>query len=355
MLRDARTTDNLSRLLELGFEQERDVPVITDDVRIDRSTHRLSAACAAMGTQVTITALGASRERLDDAIGDAFEEMERLIAILSRYDGDSAVTELNTAGRLRGPPPELTHVVEHALRYHELTRGTFDISVAPLVDLFQARLGGVSPRPPSDEEIREARALVGASGIVARKDELRLGRSGMRVTLDGIAKGYIVDRMAAAIENRRVGNFLIDAGGDIRARGRKEGGQCWKVAVQDPEKQGAYPDVLHLGNTAVATSGSYERCFDAERGYHHIIDAEAGRSPTACTSVTIVAGSTMLADALATSVFIMGPVTGLAFVESRAGCECLIIDASGRELRSRGWRSAAPAPPAAPIDHDPTE
>lgn len=353
MLESLRTTDNLSRLLELGFEQARDVPVIVEDACIDRRTHRLGARCAAMGTHVSITAIGPSRDRLDDAIGNTFEEMERLIDIFSRYQRDSALTELNATGLLRGPPPELNHVVEHALGYHRLTDGTFDISVAPLLDLFRERLD--SARTPTDAEIREARELVGPAGIVARGHELRLGRAGMRVTLDGIAKGYIVDRMAATLEARGIGNFLIDAGGDIRSRGRKEGGQCWRVAVQDPSKGGAFPDVLHLGNAAVATSGSYERHFDAGRRFHHIIDAGTGRSPTSCTSVSIVAGSTMLADVLATSVFVMGPARGLAFVDGYDGCECLIIDDAGREFRSRGWRSASPAPPSAPIDHDPTE
>lgn len=349
-----RTTDNLSRLLELGFEQARDGPVITEDVRIDRRTHRVTATCGAMATHVSITALGPSRDRLDHAIGRAYEEMERLITIFSRHQPDTALSELNDAGWLRGPPPELSQVVEKAVGFHDFTLGTFDVSVAPLLDLYKRRLRG-GGTPPTDAEVREARALVGVSGIVRRDHELRLGRSGMRLTLDGIAKGYIVDRMAAVLEQRSVGNFLIDAGGDIRSRGRKEGGQCWLVAVQDPMKRGAFPDVLHLGNAAVATSGSYERYYDAGRRYHHIVDAASGQSPTSCASVSVVAGSTMLADVLATSVFIMGPDRGTTFVESHAGCECLIIDGSGREVRSRGWKSAAPAPPSSPFDQDPTE
>ena len=356
MLDTSRTTDSLSRLLELGFERQRDAPVITEDVRLDRHSHRVTTTCGAMGTHVSVTALGTSRSRLDDAIGRTFEEMERLIAIFSRYQSDSAVSELNATGWLRGPPEEMTRVVDQALALHALTNGAFDVSVAPLLELFRDRMGGggggdgggATPRPPTDGEIRDARALVGAHAVIVTERQIRLGRCGMRLTLDGIAKGFIVDCMADALERARIANFLLDAGGDIRARGRKEGGQPWLVAVQDPGHRGAFPDVLHLGNAAVATSGAYERHFDAERQYPHIVDAATGRSPNACASVSVVAGSAMLADALATSVFIMGPGPGLAFVESRAGCECLIIDAGGRKLRSRGWKSAASASPVTP-------
>ncbi|MBI4409309.1 MAG: FAD:protein FMN transferase [Gemmatimonadetes bacterium] len=345
MLQASRTPDRLARLLELGFQRERDAAVTTEAVRIDRRTHKLTAARAAMGTCVSISALGDSRARVEDAIGRAFEEMDRLIGIFSRFEHASALTRLNEQGRLRGAPPELARVVARALRYHRVTAGAFDISVAPLVDLFRDRLRTDAAAPPGDAEIREVRALVGARDITASRREVRFGKAGMRVTLDGIAKGYIVDRMAATLEARRVRNYLINGGGDIRAAGRKEGRQPWTVAVQDPGVPGRFRDALHLTDAAVATSGSYEIYFDRDRLFHHIVDASTGRSPTRCTSVSVIAPTTIAADALATSVFVMGPDPGLAFVESLAGCECLIIDRCGRELRSRGWRSAAPLDP----------
>jgi thiamine biosynthesis lipoprotein len=92
----------------------------------------------------------------------------------------------------------------------------------------------------------------------------------------------------------------------------------------------------------VATSGSYEVYFDPDRLHHHIVEAGAGRSPTECTSVSVVAPTAMAADALATSVFIMGAARGVRFVDSLPGCACLIIDRNGEQLRSRSWRSAGP-------------
>jgi FAD:protein FMN transferase len=335
-------TQDLSRLLALGFEREPE-PVATDAVLVEPRAFRVTAARPAMGTLVTITVLARSRDRGETAIGQAFEEMDRLIAILSRFEGDSALSHLNTEGRLGGPPPDLLHVVSRALHFHRVTRGAFDISVAPLLDLFGARAGSLTP--PPDAELRDALERVGAHRIEAGRRQIRFGREGMRVTVDGIAKGYIADRMARVLEGHRIRRYLIDAGGDIRVSGRKEGRHPWTVGVRDPWNQDRVLHRLELRRGAVATSGSYERYFDPDRRYHHIVEAEAGRSPAGSASVTAVAPTAMAADALATSLFIMTPARALAFADALRGCECLIIDRSGQVLRSRGWRSAAPSNP----------
>jgi len=340
--------DQYTRLLELGLEPDRSVPVATEVVRLDRRRFQAKTSYAAMGTLVSVTAIGRSGELLDDAIAAARGEMERLIAIFSRFETASALTQLNGAGQLRDAPPELASVVQRALAYHAQTRGAFDITVAPLVDLYRERLTGADPVEPTDAEIREARGLVAASAVSAGSREVRLGRAGMRLTLDGIAKGFIVDRMAAALEAGGVRDFLIDGGGDISTRGRNAAGRAWTVAVQDPEGTGRFPDVIPLANGAVATSGSYERHYDAGRRFHHIVDGATGRSPLTCSSVSVVARSAMLADVLATSVFVLGPDAGLAFIEGRSDCSCLIIDQHGRAIRSRRWTSIAPPQPDFP-------
>lgn len=335
----------LSRLLALGFESSPDAAVATEAVRIDRRTVRVRAGRPAMGTLVTITALARSRERAEEAIGRAFDEMDRLIGILSRFEGDSALSLLNDSGRIASPPPDLLRVLDRALRYHRTTRGVFDISVWPVLELFQARLGGPAPAPPSEAEVAEALARVGLEGVSVSRREVRFGRDGTAVTVDGIAKGYIVDRMAWMLERRRVRRYLIDAGGDIRASGSKEGDRPWSIGVRDPRRAEALPDRIELARGAVATSGSYERYFDPERRYHHIVEPGVGRSPVESESVTVIAPDAMAADALATTLFIMPPAAALAFVQTQPGCECLIIDRGGRMRRSPGWRSAAPVTP----------
>lgn len=316
------------RLLDLGFERADLTSVATEALRVDGGGAVLiTTSRPAMGTLVSISALGRSQALIDDAIGQAFAEMDRLIAIFSRFEAASALTALNDTGRLDGPPPELAYVVARALRYHTLTRGAFDISVEPLVTLFRERLPGT----PSGVEICDALALVGAGRIAASQRAIRLDRQGMGITLDGIAKGYIVDAMARVLARAGVRDVLINAGGDIRSAGTREHGRPWTVGVWDPDCPGVFPDVIHLTNAAVATSGTYERG-------DHIVDGATGRSPNHHMGVSVLAPTAMAADALATAVFVLDAARGLALVESLAHCECLILDADGRQLRSSGWR-----------------
>ena len=112
--------------------------------------------------------------------------------------------------------------------------------------------------------------------------------------------------------------------------------------MESPLRRGDYPDAIALTDAAVATSGSYERYYDAKRTFHHIIDAATGRSPAHCSSVSVVAPTAMAADALATTVFVMGPRAGVAFIDALPDCACLILDHEGRARRSRAWRSATP-------------
>lgn len=336
---------NLDRLLDMGFERVGEVPTATEVHRLGPRAVLVTAGRPAMGTLVSVSALGRTQPRLEEAIGRAFDEMDRLIGIFSRFESASALSALNDAGRLDRPPPELAYVVERALEYHTITGGAFDVTVEPLVNLFRDRLGGPRPAAPSDAEIREALARVGAAEVTASRREIRFGRRDMGITLDGIAKGYIVDAMADTLARGGVRNFLINAGGDIRTAGAGAEGRPWTVGVRDPAASGTFPDVIHLTGAAVATSGGYEIYFDPERRFHHIVDAATGRSPSTSASVSVVAPTATAADALATAVFVMGAGRGVALVDALPGCECLIIDHGGLARRSAGWRTAVPNTP----------
>jgi thiamine biosynthesis lipoprotein len=332
-------TDRLAALAGLGFQPE-PPPA---DVRVDaigREGFRVETQRPAMTTLVTVTAIHSSAACAEEAIGRAFEEMDRLIGIFNRYDQTSALSALNTAGRLDGPPPELAALVSRALAYHDLSGGAFDPTVAPLVNLFRACADGAEAREPSAAEIEEARGRTGVAGVAASRPRLRLLREGMALTLDGIAKGYIVDRMAATLERGGVTQYLVEAGGDIRTGGWKEGGQPWAVAVRDPTREGRLPGTLQLSGGAVATAGSYERYYDSARRFHHIIEPVTGSSPQECVSATVVAPTATTADALATAVLVLGVDAGTALVGRVPGCTCLVIRADGRLFHSPGWRES---------------
>jgi thiamine biosynthesis lipoprotein len=204
------------------------------------------------------------------------------------------------------------------------------------------------PPPPGPgtlaREVQRLMDLVDGGAVEITDRAIRLPRSGMGITLDGIAKGYVVDRVAGVLGEHGLKDYLINAGGDIRSSGRREDGQAWQVAIQDPERSPDFPDVIPLSGMAVATSGSYEIYYDPERAHHHIVSSTDGRSPQHSKSVSVVAPTALEADALATSAFVMDPAEAVTFIDSMPRCACLIVDRNGRQLRSARWRSVADLP-----------
>jgi thiamine biosynthesis lipoprotein len=346
--------ERLAELLGLGFVPARPEPL---EVEANWQGDRFALALErpGMGTRIGISVRADGPARAEDAAHGAFNLMDRFTALLNRYDPGSALSALNDHGTLTDAPPALVEVVDRALDAGQWTSGAFDPTVAPLVDLFG---GGVPRVPPNDlaaawahepndrpdaplapgpAEVREALALVGAERVLRDGSRIAFAREGMRLTLDGVAKGWIVDAMAASLEKAGIRDFLVDAGGDIRAAGRPEPGRPWTVAVQDPQKQDRWPDVIGLFRGAVATSGSYEFYFDPERTRHHIVAGPLGVSPVEASSVTVTAPEAATADALATAVFVLGPTAGLRLIEATAGCECLLIAPDGARHKSTGW------------------
>jgi thiamine biosynthesis lipoprotein len=338
---DRRAFLKLSGLLGLGAASAALVPVNAEAVKLDRKRHKVSSTRLAMGTLVSMTLIHESRDGAQEAMGRAFEEMERLSRLLNRHDRSTAMGCLNHEGCLEDAPPELREVVARALHHHRLSGGAFDVTVKPVVDLFKERYAAGEPLEIPRSLLDKALRLVDARAVELQGEEIRFARPGMGLTLDGIAKGYIVDRVSEQLSRRGIGNHLVNAGGDIRTRGSREDGAPWAVAIEDPEKQGAFPDILRMRDGAVATSGSYEIYFDREKMVHHIVDPRSGGSPLESTSVSVRAKTAMDADALATGVFVMEPEEGLRLVESTPDCGAMIIARDGGQYASRGWRTEA--------------
>jgi thiamine biosynthesis lipoprotein len=286
-----------------------------------------------MGSFVTITAVHESRDRAEEAVGRAIEEMDRLAAILSRHDASTPLSLINREGELRDAPAELIEVVRASLWANRASDGAFDVTVQPVLDLFE----GDGARLPDRDAVRAALACVGSRRIELGERSVRLHGEGVRVTLDGIAPGYIVDRMSEVLSSHGIENHLVNASGDIRVRGRRADGRPWHIAVEDPEKKGHYPEVIELGSGAVSTSGDYEIYFDREKIHHHIIDPATGASPPLATSVSVVSETAMRSDALSTAVFVLAPARGIELVHSLPATQCLVLGRGGESYRSRGW------------------
>ena len=335
---DRRTFLKYSGILGVGFAFGGLMP-ISESVAFNKELHKVTRARLSMGTFAAITAMHPSRTEADDAIGKAFGEMDRVTRLLNRYQSASAIGTLNKEGHLADIPPEVSQVIARALHFHKASNGAFEMTVKPLVDLYKEHFAS-QKSPPSEAQLSKALDLVDSSAVRFDGRTIRFTEEGMGITLDGIAKGYIIDCGAKTLERHGIKHALINAGGDIRAIGGKESKTPWKVAIQNPDKEGPYVDTITMVNGAIATSGDYEVYFDEEKLYHHIVNPSTGHSPLQSDSVTVLASNVMDADALSTAVFVLEPVAGSQLIENMPKTECLILNASQQKIMSSGWPSA---------------
>jgi thiamine biosynthesis lipoprotein len=327
----------LSGLLGLGAASAALLPAEKAEAFFfTKKEYKVTKTRLAMGTFVAMTAIHPSKDEAEQAIGLAFEEIDRLNSILSHYENSSAIGSFNAAGRLEHVPLEVNDLIARSLYYTQETGGAFDITVKPLVDLYKNSFDG--EKKPTEDQIERTLKLVGSKNIHFQNGVMLFGQSDMAITLDGIAKGYIVDKASEILRANGVANHLINAGGDIRTSGTAARGRAWTVAVQDPTKSKQYPDVITMKDGAIATSGNYEIYYDREKLFHHIINSSTGHSPHLSSSVTVVAPTVMDADALATSVFVMEPHEGVQFVNGQHDCQCFVIGKDGEIFRSAGWQ-----------------
>ena len=292
-----------------------------------------------LGTQVTVTVLHPDRSVARSLVESTFAEIERLESILSRHRPHTPVAMLSRDGVLQDAPAELTEVLSRAIGYGELTNGAFDVTIAPVLDLYRER-GARDAGLPTMAEIEAARALVDYRALELDGTTISFGRAGMALTLDGIAKGYVVDRAIATLMAGGADRVLVGASGDIATSPGSEG-DGWEVAIQDPRDPSGSLGVLRLRGESVATSGDYMQAFTQDRAFHHIIDPRSGRSPDLTAAVTTIAPSAMDADALSTAAFVLGPSDGLALLDSLDGVEGLIVTKEGRQLQTRGFGRVA--------------
>ena len=300
-----------------------------------KKKHKVVKTRLAMGTFVSMTAVHSSRDQAEQAIELAFAEVSRLSKLLSRHDNGSPVSQLNHTGVLHDAPRELCEVITASIQLWQQSGGAFDVTIKPLLDYYEQSFE--KNQEPVADRITELLGVVGGQHLQLTGKTLKLARPDMAITLDGIAKGYIVDRASDVLIKNGISDHLVNAGGDIRAMGAPSEKAKWKIAIQDPEKKQSYPEIVEITNGAIATSGNYEIYYDQERLFHHIIDPKTGRSPQESVSVTVRTNSAMRADGLATGVFVLGPQDGVKMVESHPATWCYVLDASGKPAHSSGW------------------
>lgn len=295
--------------------------------------HRVRETRPAMGTVVTLTVLHPDRTAAADMVRKAFNEMSRLEAILTRHDHHGVVYRLNRDKHLPTAPLEVIEVLAAANAVSERTDGAFDVTALPLLDVLERSFANHGV-PPTDQDVARARSLVDYRGIEINGREVVL-RSEMAVTLDGIAKGFIVDRIRDRLRELGAERVLVNAGGDMAAMDR-DGGAPWTVAIQDPAAT-TPAEIVQLRDGSIATSGDYMRTFTNDRRYHHILDPRSGRSANAAASVSVLHRSAMWADALSTAYMVLGPEAGSAVQDESPDHEALWILGSGQRVQTPGF------------------
>lgn len=305
-----------------------------------RTLERSEETREMMGTYVTViiySELDIAREIIDAAFG----RIQEISDIASIYDEASQLSELNRKGFIEDPSQELLELISLSKEYYNITGGSFDVTISPVLELWREGLWKES-EAVQDEKIRKALELVGSDMIIIEGSGIYFSASGMSADLGGIAKGYAVDEALEVISGYGVGSALVNAGGDVGTLGIKADGGKWLVELDDPgdldgENRSIDPlPSFEFGDMAVATSGNYYRYYDPEKEVHHIIDPDSGYSANRCISATVIAESCTEADVLATAVFVKGPGDGMQLVEDLDGIEALIIDIDGNIYQSSG-------------------
>lgn len=294
----------------------------------DPQTPTYAATRLLMGTRIHLTVVAEDAALARTAVEATFTAMARLVACLDYRQPASPLAQLNRSGRLDAAPSELTDVLARAVAFGRLTEGAFDVTVKPVLDAHQ--VAGVAPV--------SLRALVDYRQIELAGSRIRLARPGAAVTLDGIAKGRVIDGGVETLQQMGFAHVLVEAGGDLRTLGNRADGTPWRVGIAHPRPAtpNAILQTLSVQAQAVATSGDYMNTLSADYAQHHIVDPRSGNSPAELASATVIAPTALEADALGTALMVLGSQAGLALAERLPGVEALLVTKDLRVLKTSG-------------------
>lgn len=282
-----------------------------------------------MGTVAHIVAVAPDAPTAQRAIEAGFDTLERLEKMMSDYDPNSELSALNRQAFEKpvAVSEELFEVISAAVEFSRLSEGAFDITIAPVVQVWRrAKQTAVAP---TEQELANAKAKVGWQHLRldAAQRTVQFAQEGMALDLGGIAKGYAADKAVAAMRAAGAVGGLVDIGGDMTCFGKPADGKSrWRIGLQDPTQDEQILLRLELEDHAIATSGDYRRfvMLDGKR-YSHIINPASATSVSELCSVSIIAPTGMQADALATAVSVLGEQKGRELVEKLPDVEAILI------------------------------
>lgn len=291
----------------------------------------------AMGARVHLRFVHDDESAVRTAAAMAAAEIDRLENIFSLYRPESELCRLNRDGELRRPSLDLVALLREATGISALSGGAFDVTVQPLWQLYRDHFARHPPDElgPDPRAIAAVRTLVDFTGIDSSHARIALAKPGMAVTLNGIAQGYITDRVADLLRDRGFPHVLVDLG-EITALGRPPGAAGWPVRIEDPTADSGVLVSLLLQNRSVATSQGRTSRFDGAGRHHHLFDPASGRSANLYRSVSVVADRAASADGLSTALSVMPQADAAALIARLAGIESWMLTVDGKTIRIRG-------------------
>ena len=304
-------------------------------------------------TVTTITGYEESKEKFDEISADVMkmlEEYHRLYTIYYRYDGIENLCSLNhkTAEEKRSitADSKIIDMLSYSKDMYALTEGKVNIAMGSVLSIWHDYREEGMNEPwnasvPPTERLREAAEHTDIESLVIDSENhtVTLTDTLTRLDVGAIAKGYAVEMVAGELERRGISGYVLNVGGNVRTIGTKPNGEGWTVGIEDPSsEEGGYLEYLTLSGQALVTSGSYQRFYTVgDINYHHIIDPETLMPARGYTSVSIIAYSSALADALSTALFCMSFEEGLALIERIENAEAAWLFENGDRKYSSGF------------------
>ena len=279
-----------------------------------------------MGSEFKLTLCLTNSDSLSNAFENGWKEIDRVEQLISSWIISSEVSRINQAAGIHSVlvSKELYNLLRYSNEIHQLTQGSFDLTIKPALNIWNWKSGVI----PSNKEITKAKKLVGFQNIIFNDSlfSVFLPKKGMLLDLGGIGKGYASWRVAELWKKNGITTGAINAGGDLFVFGKACSKSVWDVSIKNPFKKNEIIYTVKQTNTAIATSGDYERFFQIDSvKYSHILNPQTCKPIKGITSVTVFAYNPTFADALATSISVMGVTVGLDLINQIDGVEAIFI------------------------------
>ena len=291
-----------------------------------------------MGSRFDITVVAVNKDQGDAFIDLAIAEISKIENKISSWDSNSVTSLVNKNAGIEPVivDEEFFNLIQRAIQISKLTEGAFDISYASMDKIW--KFDGTMKTMPSKDIIKQSVAKVGFQNILLNQEKhsVFLKLKGMKIGFGAIGKGYAADKAKALLKEKGVDAGIINASGDMNTWGKQPDGKDWKVGITNPLNKNKVFTLLPIYEKAVVTSGNYEKyvTFGGQR-YSHIIDPRTGYPSKGVVSASVFAPSAELADALATSIFVMGKDVGLNLINQLPQVECIIVDDTGKIFYSK--------------------